>query len=304
VVEKYDLLIGVGGGSTMDTTKAVSVLAAEDALTMQDLIDGRPVMAAVKKVLIPTTAGTGSEWSSGAVVKLDALDHRTCAYFSPKNYPDAVIVDPGLTRHLPAEATAHTGMDALTHAIEAYTSCRASIVSDMFASTAIKLIAKSLRPAFAKGSVNIEHRYNLSFAASAAMAAASVAGVGIAHFMNHALARNAHISHGAAVALMLPYVMEFNLVSDPPRFAEIARLLGEEVCGFSVVDAARQSVVAVRRLLTDLGMPQTLTEVGVSETDIPGLVDELMKYQSFAIAFMNPRDVSAEDAVAIYARAL
>jgi 1,3-propanediol dehydrogenase len=93
-------------------------------------------------------------------------------------------------------------------------------------------------------------------------------------------------------------------VSNPAKFAEVARLLGEETYGLSVMDAARESAVAVRRLLTDLEMPQTLTEVGVTEADIPELVDELMTYQSFPIAFMNPRDVSAEDAAAIYMSAL
>jgi alcohol dehydrogenase len=301
---KYDLLIGVGGGSVMDTTKAASVLAANSGLTLQDLLEFRPAGASVKKILIPTTSGTGSEWSSAAVVTLDAVDGRTYPYFTPRNYPDAVIIDPELTRNLPARATAHTGMDALTHAIEAYTCCRASVVSDMFAVAAIKLIAESLRPAFAKGSCDMEHRYKLAMAASAAMAAGSVAGVGIAHFMNHGLARKAHTSHGSTVALMLPYVMEFNLVSNPAKFAEVARLLGEETYGLSVMDAAQESAVAVRRLLNDLEMPQTLTEVGVTEADIPELVDELMTYQSFPIAFMNPRDVSAEDAAAIYMSAL
>lgn len=304
VAEKYDLLIGVGGGSTMDTTKAAGVLAADANLTVRDLIDGKPIGASIRKVMIPTTAGTGSEWSSAAVITLDTEDGRTYPYFTDKNYPDAVIIDPELTKNLPAKATAHTGMDALTHAIEAYTCCRASIVSDMFAATAIKLVAESLRPAFAKGSLNIEDRYNLSIAASAAMAAGSVAGVGIAHFMNVALGKKAHISHGSTVALLLPYVMEFNLVSNPAKFAEVATLLGEETCGLSLMDAARESVVAVRRLLTDFGMPQTLSEVGVTEADIPELVDELMTYQSFPIAFMNPRDVSAEDATNIYMSAL
>ena len=167
----YDLLIAVGGGSTMDSTKAASILAADPALTVQDLIHMKPVTASVKKIAIPTTAGTGSEWSSAAVITTDTEDDRTYPYFTAMNYPDAVVIDPELSLDLPAAATAHTGMDALTHAIEAFTCCRANLVSDMFASTAIELIATSLRPAFAKGCQSIEHRSNLAFAAASAMPA-------------------------------------------------------------------------------------------------------------------------------------
>jgi alcohol dehydrogenase len=302
--EGYDLLVAVGGGSTMDSTKAASVLAADPGLTAQDLIQMKPVTASVKKIMIPTTAGTGSEWSSAAVLTNDTEDDRTYPYFTAANYPDAVIIDPELSLELPAAATAHTGIDALTHAIEAFTCCRATMVSDMFASTAIQLIATSLRPAFAKGCQNLEHRSNLAFAAASAMAAGSLAGVGLAHFMNHGLGKRAGISHGSAVGLMLPYVMEFNLVSDPPKFARLAQLLGEVTDGLSVIEAGELAIEGVRRLLSDLGMPQTLHEVGLTKDDIPWLVDELMTFQAFPISFMNPRDVDSDAATSIYTSAL
>jgi alcohol dehydrogenase class IV len=300
----YDLLVGVGGGSVMDTTKAASLLAANPGLTVQDLIDRKPAVKALAKILIPTTAGTGSEWSWAAVVTTDTTDDRTYPYHTEKNYPDAVIIDPGLTQNLPARTTAETGIDALTHAIEAYTCCRTNLLSDMYASTAIGLVSASLGPAYAKGSLNMEDRYRLSIAAAMSMLAASLSGVGLAHFMNHALGKKARISHGAAVGLMLPYVMEYNLISDPGKFVEVARLLGEETCGLSTRDAALKSVAAVRRLLSDLGMPQRLADVGITEADVPDLVEELITLQAFPIAFMNPRDVGPKEATEMYMKAL
>jgi alcohol dehydrogenase class IV len=302
--EGYDLLVGVGGGSVMDATKAASLLAANPGVTVRDLIEGRPADKVLKKILIPTTAGTGSEWSWAAVVTTDTTDDRTYPYFSFRNYPDAVIIDPALTKDLPAKITAETGVDALTHAIEAYTCGRANLLSDMYASTAIALIRTSLGPAYAKGAQRVEDRYRLSLGAAMAMMAGSLSGVGLAHFMNHALGKKTHISHGAAVGLMLPYVMEYNLISDPARFAEVARLLGENTRGLSVMDAALKSVAAVRRLLADLRMPQRLSEVGITEADVPHLVEELVTLQAFPIALMNPRDVGAKDATEIYQKAL
>ncbi len=191
----------------------------------------------------------------------DTSDDRNYAYLSGENLPDAVIIDPELTRNLPARITADAGIDALTHAIEAYTSSRANLVTDMYASAAIKLVVASLGPAYAKGSLRMEDRYRLSIASAMAMLAGSVGGVGIAHFMNHALHhKKIPLSHGAKVGLLLPYVMEYNLISDPEKFAEVARLLGENTRGLSTMDAALKSVAAVRRLLSDLGVPQRLSE--------------------------------------------
>ena len=301
---QYDLLVGVGGGSVMDTTKAAGLLAANEGTTIQDLIGGQAPGKSLAKVLIPTTAGTGSEWSTAAVVTTDAGDDRTYTYLSAANYPDAVIIDPALTQHLPPRNTADTGVDALAHGIEAYTCIRANLLSDMYASTAIRLVSTSLGPAVAKGSQRMEDRYRLAIGAAMAMQAGTLAGVGLAHFMNHALGKKAHISHGSTVGLMLPYVMEFNLISNPARFADIACFMGESTDGLSTMDAAHKSVAAVRRLLTDLGMPQHLSDVGLTEADVPHLVDELVALQGFPISFMNPREVGAKEAREIYMEAL
>jgi alcohol dehydrogenase len=301
----YDLLIGVGGGSVMDLTKAAGLLAANPNATIQDLIEGRPPAKSLKKILVPTTAGTGAEWSTVAVFTTDTSDDRNYAYLTGENLPDAVIIDPELTKDLPAQIIADAGIDALTHAIEAYTSSRANLVTDMYASTAIKLVVASLGPAFAKGSLRVEDRYRLSIASAMAMLAGSLGGVGLAHFMNHALHhKKVSLSHGAKVGLLLPYVMEYNLISDPEKFAEVAQLLGENTSGLSTMDAALKSVAAVRRLLADLGIPQRLGEVGITEADIPGLVDELMTFQAVPMAIQNPREVGPKEAAEIFRRAL
>jgi alcohol dehydrogenase class IV len=301
----HDLLIGVGGGSVMDATKAAGLLAANPDATVQDLIEGRPPAKSLARILVPTTSGTGSEWSEVAVLTTDTDDDRNYSYITPGNLPDAVILDPELTRRLSARMTADGGIDALTHAIEAYTCSRANLFTDMLASTAIRLVTTSLGPAYAKASLRDEDRYRLSIASAMGMLAGSLAGVGIAHFLNHAFHhKKLPLSHGAKVGLLLPYVMEFNLISDPEKFGEIARLMGENTCGLSTMDAALKSVAAVRRLLTDLGVPQRLSDVGITEADIPYLVEEFMTFQSASADLMNPRDVGPEEAAEILRGAL
>lgn len=221
-----------------------------------------------------------------------------------KNIPDAVIIDPELTRSLPPKVTADTGMDALVHAIEAYTSCPANVISDMFALTALKLICDNIGLAYSKGGQKIEARYNMSIGASLAMYAAALSGVGIAHFLGHPLEKRSHITHGTSCALMLPYVMEFNLIAYPEKFAKVAEVMGEPVNGLSVFDAATKSVVVVKRLSKALGMPQTLSDIGINKTQIEEMVDEALNSYGPIIEIWNPRNITKEEATKIYMAAL
>lgn len=305
----YDLLIGVGGGSVMDATKVTSILAGH-GLTVDDLIAAmaQPERAPTKtgtlaKVLIPTTAGTGSEWSLYAVLYDERVGRQERVLFFEANLADAVIIDPELTLSLPPRITADTGMDALTHAIEAYTCAIANVFSDTLAASAIEMIAANLRLAYAKGS-NREARLKLAMAASLAMNAASCSGVGIVHFMNEPLAVKAHIAHGKAVALLLPHVMAFNLLANPAKFAKVAELMGERTVGLSVYEAAQKSVDAVTKLRKDLGMPERMRDVGVTEADIDGFVNEVLETKGSLITLMNPRDASRNDLIQIYRAAL
>ncbi|MBN1319830.1 MAG: iron-containing alcohol dehydrogenase [Thermoleophilia bacterium] len=309
----YDLLIGVGGGSAMDATKAAGILAANPEGRIDELksagvlvtMAGKPPAKSVTTVLVPTTSGTGSEWSNIAIITSDPPDDRNYAVVSNLTIPDAVITDPDLTRGLPPRVVGDSGMDALTHAIGAYTSSRANAYADMCATTAIQLIGQSLRPAYANPAVCAEERYQLALAASLAMLAGWVAGNGTEHMMNHAFHQKhvAH-SHGARVGLLLPYVMEHNLIAMPERFADIARLLGEKTEGLSVMGAAQRSVVAVRSLLSDLDIPQHLRDIGLTAADIPNVVREYMTYWKSPVDSMCARPAGEKEVTEIFLKAL
>jgi alcohol dehydrogenase class IV len=191
-------------------------------------------------------------------------------------------------------------MDALTHAIEAFTSTTANIISDMLASTAIRLISESIRTVYAKGSQNGDARYKMSIAAALAMNAVVTGGIGLAHFMNEALGPKAKISHGAAVAMVLPAVMEYNIISNPRKFAEIAELMGENIKSLSAIDGAEKAVEAVKRLVKDLGLPQRLSDVGINETDIYGLAKQTYEIDGPVIEAFNPRDATIDDIAGIF----
>ncbi len=299
---KYDLLIGFGGGSVMDTTKAVSLIAANDGISIYDLINGKDVKKTIPKILIPTTAGTGSEWSTAAVIYDDKAGKMPRLVGTPKNFADAVIIDPELTFNLPKKVTADTGIDALTHAMESYASAGANILSDVFRGTAIQLIAENLRLAYAWGE-NIEARYNMAVGAAFAMCSIrGNFGLPLVHFLGEPLGKKAHITHGMTCALLLPPVMEFNLISNPRKFAKVAELMGEDVSGLSAGDAAIKSVEAVRRLIREIGMPQSLKEA--SDVRMTDLEIEKMAEQVHTIHKINSRDVSVADITRIYRRTL
>ncbi len=296
----YGLLVGIGGGSTMDTTKTASHLAGNPDLTPADLIKWKPFRKKMPIVAIPTTAGTGSEWSAMAVIHNDVDDGVHYPYMTPNNFPDTVIIDPAMTSKVPPRITADTGIDALAHAVEAYTSPNASLFTDMLAAFAIQTIARSLRRAYAKGEFNIQDRYNMSIAASAAMLAMSMTGPGLAHLGNETLGTMAGLTHGRATGLLLPEVMRFNLMTDPPKFASVAQLMGEDISCLSCIDAGELAVEAVARLLDDLGMPRTLAEVGIGQEQIPELARELAETRAPQVKWAACRELTAEQASSLY----
>jgi alcohol dehydrogenase len=302
--EKYDLLIGVGGGSTMDTVKMVS-LTAVSGVSVLELKGGKAANNTLPKILVPTTAGTGSEWSNVAVVSDDksAKHSLTIVVVSPQNLADAVIIDPQLTANLPQRITADTGMDALAHAIESFTCPLSNAVSDMFAETAIRLISQNLRQAYAKGSQYLTARYNLSLAAALAMHAVVQANIGLAHFMNQPLGKKCHVSHGTACTLLLPAVMRFNMIANPAKYARIAEFMGEDTWGLTEREAAEKAVEAVEKLAEDLNMPRRV-EMEITEADIQALTDELFELEAMTIKIFNPREVSHAEAAALYRKVL
>jgi alcohol dehydrogenase class IV len=298
---KYDLLVGVGGGSNMDATKASSVFAHSD-LSLMDFIKA-PRGAAVKgrvipKILVPTTSGTGSEWSQVAVL----YDENRMGFpTSIGQYgADRVIIDPELTRNLPPDITASTGFDALTHAIEAFTCKTANFISDMLASSSIRLVGQNLFRAYSKGPEDIESRYYMSLAACIGMNAAVTSGMGLCHILGEYVQAKAPISHGASLAIILPAIMEFNLDGNPQKFANIAELLGENVTGLSDEEAGTKSILAVRKLIDQVKLPKTMREVGIKEDDIETMTKHSFESNSMVMKMWTIRDVSESDISKIF----
>jgi alcohol dehydrogenase class IV len=298
----YDLLIGIGGGSVIDTTKIVSIIAPSNT-DIHNLVGRDKIAKAVlPKILIPTTAGTGSEWSDVAI--FTDTDGEKRALHNNQVWTNIAVIDPEMTLNLPPKITADSGMDALTHAIEAYINRKANILTDMFAETAIQLISENLRAVCAKGHGAVEARSKLSIAASLAAAAVGTSMVGLVHMLEGPVCTKTHLTHGAVCGILLPHVMSFHAVAIPAKFAKIAQIMGEEIEHLSVMDSAERSAVAVKRLVKDAGMPQKLSQVGVSKSDIPDLVQQIVGSRLPMIEYSDPREASREDIAQILRSAL
>ncbi|MFC1906120.1 iron-containing alcohol dehydrogenase [Chloroflexota bacterium] len=290
VNEQPDVLIAVGGGSVIDTAKVVSVTAANNIM-LKDLI-GKPNLPpkVLRKIMVPTTSGTGSEWSRLALL-YDEADGQKKALRGMNLFPDAVVVDPELTLGMPPKVTADTGVDALTHGIEAYTSITAHPIGDIFAETVIKLVSANLLRAFSNGN-DIEARYNLSIAASFGMAALTIDGGGLAHMIDGSIISKAHISHGAALAIITPHVMEFNLPSHTEKYAKLATLMGAKISGLSLDNAAKLSVETYKKLCKDLGMKQRLRDIGITKDDLSLIATNVAKLAGPRLAPFKLEDVT------------
>ena len=297
----YDSILALGGGSVMDTVKAASVLATGKGDIYECLGQYKVSWPGLPMILVPTTAGTAAEWTWAAVVTDDSKGVKRSIY-SHYLHPKAVIIDPSLTVDLPPHATADTGMDALIHGIEAYTTRRSNVVSDMFAEQTIKLVSANLREAYSKGSKNIEARYNMAVAAALGFCFI-FSGLGLAHAMAYPLQLKSTISHGISCAILLPFVMEYNLPANEHRYARIAELMGECVSGLSMRDRAFKAIDAVRSLSMDVNMPKRMRDIGVVKEDIPAFVDNVLEFQPHVVD-ANPRNASKDDITGIFEAAL
>jgi alcohol dehydrogenase class IV len=300
---QYDLLIGVGGGSVIDTVKMASIIAAEEVTTLDGIrqyigVD-RIQKRGLPNIQIPTTAGTGAEVSWAAMIT-DEADGTKKPVISEHLFPNVAIIDPLMTLNLPPRVTADTGFDALTHAIEAYTTNRANILSDLFSEKAIKMILSGLRLAYSSRFPEAEARYHVAVGSTLALASMVMAGGALlSHGMAHALQAKAHCTHGASCSIVLPPTMEYNLITNLPKYARLADLMDEKTDGLSLREAAGRAIEGVRRLSSDLGLPQKLQDVGIKEEDIDDLVGILFATQGRPLS-NNPRDCSREDATRIY----
>jgi len=291
----YDLVIGLGGGSALDVAKCASALARNERDVANYLGIDKVENPGVPKILIPTTAGTGSEVTNVAVLSLKA-DKTKKGIVSRHLLADTAILDPELTFNLPPAVTASTGMDALTHAIEAYVSRFAQPLTDDFALKAISMISGSLRTAVFNGK-NYHARETMLTASLYAGLAFGSAATGMVHGLAMPLGGQFNIPHGIANSVLLPHVMRWNLVSSLKRYRDIAVAMGEPVEGLSLREAAERAVTAVEALSRDIGIPAYLDDLNIPTSAIEALAEDGMT--NFRQVLPNPRDVTYEGLVGI-----
>jgi len=291
-----DACIALGGGSSIDVSKMAAAMTANPGKVADYLGVDKVPKAGLPVVAIPTTAGTGSEVSPAAVF-VDTSDKSKKGVRSDLMLPKLAILDPELTLTLPQALTASTGIDALTHAIEGYTSRASTLMGDVMAEKSIALISRHLRVAYADGS-NLEARYGMLMASYAAGFPLAIASTAIVHALAQTMGGEHKIPHGQANALFLPYCMEFNRISCREKFADVATKLGEPVEGLSLDEASLTAVEAVRALTRDLGIPQRLRELKIPESSLDALAERCVQTQG-RLLVLNPRTASLDDLKAI-----
>lgn len=293
----YDLVVGVGGGSSMDTSKIAAALADREASPWDVLgmgnIDARERLLA----LVPTTAGTGSEATHIGVFADERDGGNKKVIYSDPLYADFSAVDPSLTASMPQSVAAATGMDALTHAIEAYTSTKRTPYTDMLARSAIERVATALRPAVHQSGENDWARYQMSLAATMAGQAFVNSGLGAVHALTYPLSREYHLGHGLTNALLLPYVMAYNVPADRERFLDIARWLQPEP---RPVSDPIESVELVFDLLEDVGIPTDIAGYGdLDEDDFDRFADIALEQSAHNVR-RNPRSLDRDGIIEIF----
>ncbi len=295
-----DFVIGLGGGSPLDAAKAIAARLTNQGPVTEWAGVGNLRKRARPIICIPTTAGTGSEATSVAVIT-DRKRKQKMSIVSQNIYPTLSLVDPLLSAGMPPQLTAATGMDALTHAVESYVSRRSWAPTQGLSYRAVQLIAANLERACTDGD-DMEARRNLSMASMIAGIAFTNAGLGLCHAMAHALGSHFGVPHGVANAMLLPGVMGFNLPSRPQLFRELAQALGEEVSGMPAEAAGARAPEAVSALLSRLPIPGRLGELGIKPNSLEVLASEA--FLNTRLRSSNPRETVLDDVVEVFRSAL
>ncbi len=296
-----DCIIAIGGGSSMDTAKGIGIVTTNPAFS--DVVSLEGVAPTKNKsipiIALPTTAGTGAEVTINYVI-IDETKQKKMVCVDPNDIPAVAIIDPELMYSLPKGLTAATGMDALTHAIEGYTTKGAWALSDMFEIEAIRMIHENLVTAVDEPT-NPKGREGMALAQYVAAQAFSNVGLGLVHGMAHPMGSLFDVPHGVANALLLPTVMEFNKPCCIKKYGIIARTMGVDTKDMSATEAAQAACDVVKALAIRVGIPQHLSELGIKESDIP-----LLAQQAFEDVCTpgNPRDVTLDEIVALYKKVL
>ena len=291
-----DYLIAIGGGSPIDSSKAIGIIINnpefEDVLSLEGVAPTH--QKCVPIIAIPTTAGTAAEVTINYVIT-DEANKRKCVCVDVHDVPAVAIVDPDMMSSMPKGLTAATGMDALTHAIEGYTTKAAWALTDALHLEAIRLIAKHLRGAVENTK---EGREGMALGQYVAGMGFSNVGLGIVHSMAHPLSAYYDTPHGIANAVLLPYVLEFNASATGEKFREIARAMGVKGVDDMSQDEYRKAAIdAVKQLSKDVGIPEKLHMIGVKQEDLVALSQDALKD---VCTGGNPRECTAEDILAIY----
>ncbi len=294
-----DSLIAIGGGSPIDTAKGIGIIISNpeyaDVVSLEGAVDTKK--PSVPIIAVPTTAGTAAETTINYVIT-DEGKRRKFVCVDPHDIPVVAVVDPDMMSSMPRGLTASTGMDALTHAIEGYTTLGAWELPDALDLLAIKIIARSLRAAVQN---DPKGREDMALGQYVTGMAFSNVGLGVVHGMAHPLSAFYDTPHGVANAVLLPYVMEFNKDYTGEKFREIARAMGVDGVDSMSADEYRTAAIdAVRQLSMDVGIPQTLSEIGVKEEDLPDLAHAAM---ADVCTGGNPRPCTYELVLGVYQKA-
>jgi alcohol dehydrogenase len=296
---KCDGIVSLGGGSSHDCGKGIGLVIGNGG----NIRDFEGVNKSKKPMppflAINTTAGTASEMTRFCIIT-NTDTHVKMAIVDWRCTPNIAINDPLLMVAMPTSLTAATGMDALTHSVEAYVSTIATPITDACAIKAIELVAEWLRPAVANGD-NLEARDRMAYAEYLAGMAFNNASLGYVHSMAHQLGGFYNLPHGVCNAILLPAVCEFNAISSPKRFADIAVAMGENIDGLAPMDAATKGIAAIRKLSADIGIPSGLKALNVKEQDLKTMAENAQKN---ACMLTNPRKATLEQVISIYKAAM
>jgi alcohol dehydrogenase class IV len=295
-----DILVAIGGGSIIDTSKAAAMLMRNEGSIKDYLFGGSKevVNKPMTLICIPTTAGSGSEVTGASVIS-DIENDIKLSVSNELLIPEISIIDPVVQKGMPPALTASTGMDALTHAIEAYTSINANQLSDTYAKEAIKLIGENIYKATFNPN-DLLARGNMALGSVMAATAFANAGLGVVHGISQAMGGVAHVPHGVANSMLLPYCMEINMIGNLEKFKNIASLLGKNVSGLSLREGALKGVNAVKEMSEDLPIANTLSEVGVTKEMYESIVKGTMEYRLLAL---NPVKITDKDVYKILNKA-
>ncbi|TCT17002.1 alcohol dehydrogenase [Natranaerovirga pectinivora] len=303
--ENCDFIIGLGGGSAMDASKAIAFSSFSDA----DILDFFPKgkfaeegpKGSLPLIAVTTTAGTGSEANKIAVIT-DQDSNRKCGLKTPYAYPTVAIIDPKLTLSVPPEVTAATGLDVFYHALEAFVSRKASVFTEMCSIEAMKLVVKSLETAVKEGS-NLEAREDMAWANTLAGIAIDLAGTVAIHGTSHPISAYFNSQHGKALSAVAPTFLKYHYQADISKFAKIAEILGCTDANLTDEEKAAKSSEYLIKLLESVGMRITLTDLGVTEDMVETLTNNSFETMTGAIG-NTPGKIEYEDMYRLYKESL